>query len=397
MSQTDALQVADIARFVERERVVDLLRTLVQIPSENPPGNEAPMAAAVRSHCERVGLEVSEYEAEANRPNLIARWSAGEGPTVAFCSHLDVVPAGDPGGWAHEPFGADIDAGRLHGRGASDAKGPMAAALEAVTALRASGVELEGTLELELVSDEETMGFKGAGYLVERGIVAPDFAIVGEPTSLRVVHAQRGAHWFQITTHGKAAHGSAPERGASAIRHMAEIIMRLEETLPQVSHRVLGGPSVSVGTIAGGSKVNMVPARCTIEVDRRSIPGESAEQVQASIGAAVELARETFPELDATVELALSAQPFEVAEDARIVTEVAGAAAEVTGNESGLMGFRGASDARFLAEAGTQVVVCGPGQIELAHTSRESIDLGELEHGALVYALAFARLLAPSH
>ncbi|MFN2526188.1 MAG: M20 family metallopeptidase [Actinomycetota bacterium] len=397
MSQTKALDVADIAPYIESERVVELLRTLVQIPSENPPGNEAEVARTVRRFCEQAGLEVSAHEAEADRPNLIARWREGDGPTVAFCTHLDVVPAGDPSSWKHPPFAAQIEERRLHGRGASDAKGPLAAALEAVTALRSAKVDLAGTLELELVSDEETMGFKGAGYLIEQELVRPDFAIVGEPTSLRVVHAQRGAHWFQITTRGRSAHGSAPERGASAIRHMAEIIVRLEETLPNVSHRVLGGPSINVGTISGGSKVNMVPERCTIEVDRRSIPGESAEGVSASIDAAIDLARETFPDLDATVELALSAQPFEVAEDSRIVREVTRAAADVAGGKSELMGFRGASDARFLAEAGAEVVVCGPGQIELAHTSDESIDLGELERGALLYALAFARLLAPAH
>ncbi|HEX2241056.1 MAG TPA: M20 family metallopeptidase [Actinomycetota bacterium] len=397
MSQTQAVNVADIAPLVNRDRVTEILRELVRIPSENPPGNELEVARLVQEYCEQAGLEVVVHEVERNRPNVIARLRAGDGPTVAFCTHLDVVPAGDLASWVHAPFDAHIGDGRLHGRGASDAKGPLAAALEAVVALRALGAELVGTLELVLVSDEEAMGFKGAGHLVAEKLVRPDLAIVGEPTSLRVVHAQRGAYWFEITTHGRAAHGSAPERGASAIRHMAEIIVHLEETLPKMSHRVLGGPSINVGTIRGGSKVNIVPARCTIEVDRRTIPGESPEQVEASIAAAVDLARESFPDLDATVNLALSAQPFEVAEDSRIVTEVTRAAAEVSGAAAELMGFRGASDARFLAEAGAEVVVCGPGQIELAHTSDESIDLEELERGARLYALAFARLLAPPH
>jgi acetylornithine deacetylase/succinyl-diaminopimelate desuccinylase family protein len=305
------------------------------------------------------------------------------------------VPTGDPTLWEVDPFGAVIRDGRLHGRGSSDAKGPVAAAIEAAAVLRRAGIEPSGTLELELVADEEAMGFKGAGYLVAEGIVSPDIAIVGEPTGLKVVRAQRGACWMKVTTRGLAAHGSAPERGVSAIRHMAEIVARLEETLPDITHPIVGGPSINVGTIHGGEKVNMVPAACIIEVDRRSVPGESEATILESVEAAIEAARAKFPDIDATVEFPFYARPFEVPEGARVVTEVAKAVTEATGVDAQLAGFRGASDARFLAEAGADVVVCGPGEIALAHTARESIDLEELERAAVAYALAFARLLAP--
>jgi succinyl-diaminopimelate desuccinylase len=283
----------------------------------------------------------------------------------------------------------------MHGRGASDAKGPIAAAIEAVELLRAVDWPLAGTLELELVADEETMGFKGAGHLVAEKIISPDFAIVGEPTSLRVVRAQRGACWTRITTRGVAAHGSAPERGVNAIRHMSELVLRLEETLPDETHALLGGPTIGVGTIRGGEKVNIIPASCTIEVDRRTIPGETEESVLSCLDDAVQLARKRFPNLDAEIEIMFKSMPFEVPADAAIVTQVAAAMGDATGREPELVGFRGASDARFLFEAGADVVLCGPGDITLAHTARESIDLAELEHAALGYALAFARLLAP--
>src|SRR5439155_26474122 len=133
--------------------------------------------------------------------------------------------------WDTDPFGAAVADGRLTGRGSADAKGPVAAALEAVAMLKEAGFAPAGTLELELVADEETMGFKGAGHLVERGLIAPDLAIVGEPTSLRVVHAQRGSGWYRITVRGKAAHGSAPERGVNAIEHMAGVLRHLPESL----------------------------------------------------------------------------------------------------------------------------------------------------------------------
>jgi succinyl-diaminopimelate desuccinylase len=387
----------DVARHVDRDRLVERLSRLVRTPSENPPGEEAAAGELVSSFCADLGLEVEVIEVEPGRPNVVARWRGDDpGPTLAYCSHIDVVPAGEGALWEHEPFGAVVSGGRLHGRGASDAKGPVAAALEAVAALRAAGAPIAGMLELELVADEETMGGCGAGALVDRGVLRPDIAIVGEPTSLKVVHAQRGACWLRVTTRGVAGHGSAPERGVSAIRHMAEIVLQLDQCLPDVVHPVLGGPSINVGTISGGGKVNVVPAACVIEVDRRSVPPEREEDVLASVRAAIEAARARFRDLDAEVAVEFYGEPFEIPTEARLVQVMAGATAEATGADAELTGFRGASDARFLARAGAEVIVCGPGDIALAHTARESIDLAVLERAAIAYALAFARLLDPA-
>ncbi len=352
------------------------------------------MAAAVaRADLEDMGLEVTEHEGAPGRPSLIARCGSGR-PVLGYCSHLDVVPAGDRADWDEDPYGARVKDGRLYGRGSGDAKGPIAAALEAVAAIIEGGVPLAGTLELELVADEEAMGFKGAGELVARGVMAPDLAIVGEPTSLRVVRAQRGASWFRLTTRGRAAHGSAPERGVSAIAHMAAVIEHLPDTLPVIDHPLLGGPTLSVGTISGGVKVNVVPASCTIEIDRRTVPGESAESVRASIEEAVELARARYPDLRVDVDVPVHCKPFEIPASAPVVTAMAAAVAEATGSPGELAGFRGASDARFLFEAGAEVIVCGPGDISVAHTADEHMELDELERGAVAYALAFTSLLA---
>ena len=388
------VSVGSIAPYVDRDRLVARLQELVRTPSENPPGNEADAAALVQRWCDELGLATLTQEAEPNRPSVIARWTGEPGPTVCYCSHIDVVPAGDPALWAMDPFSAEISDGRMHGRGSSDAKGPIAAALEAVRALKDAGFEPSGTLELALVADEEAMGIKGAGYLVEKKILSPDIAIIGEPTSLRIVRAQRGPCWFRIITRGVAAHGSAPERGRSAIKHMAEIISHLEATVPDIEHPVLGGPSINVGTIRGGEKVNVVPASCIAEVDRRSLPGETRDSVIASIQAAIDLARERFPDIDATIELPFFGAPFEVREGSPVLAEIVAAASEALGREAEVVGFRGSSDARFFAEAGADVVVCGPGDISVAHTARESIELAELERGALAYAVAFARLLS---
>ena len=379
---------------VDRDRLVGRLAELVRTRSENPPGDEAAAGAVTESYCRDLGLDVEIHEAEPGRPNVIARTGTGKGPTLTYCSHIDVVPAGNPALWDRDPYSAHIADGVMHGRGSADAKGPCAAAIEAVNLLLDAGTELNGTLELAFVSDEEAMGFKGAGWLVEQRIVEPDLAIVGEPTSLRLVRAQRGANWIRLTTHGLAGHGSAPERGRNAINYMSEVVSHLESTVPDITHEVLGGPSINVGTITGGEKVNIIPASCSVEIDRRSIPGETPEELIAQLEAAVELAKTRYPELTATVELMFAGMPFEVDPTSELVSTVADAIASVTDKPAELVGFRGASDARFMAEMGAQTIVLGPGDIATAHTAREHVDLDEVEACALIYARAFAGLLS---
>ena len=207
------------------------------------------------------------------------------------------------------------------------------------------------------------------------------------------MRAQRGIAWSRITTKGVAAHGSAPERGVNAIDHMAAIVRELNASLPDITHPVVGAPTINIGTIHGGEKLNIIPASCVIEIDRRTIPGETNEEVIAQFEAAIERARSVHPEIDASVEIVDSGMPFEVDQDSELVRTMAMAAEEATGRETEIIGFRGASDARFLVEAGAETIVFGPGDIAVAHTARESIDLDGLVDGAMAYALAFARLL----
>lgn len=381
--------------LLDTDQLTETLAALVSVPSENPPGNEAAVAPVVVSLCEELGLEVSQHEARPGRPSVVARWKQGKetpGPTVTFCSHIDVVPAGDPRLWATDPYAAVVRDGAMHGRGTSDAKGPCAAALGAVGLMQRMGVAFDGILELVFVADEESGGFDGAEPLVASGEVGGSIVVVGEPTSLRVVRAQRGIAWTRITTRGRAAHGSAPERGINAIRHMAEVIAHLDDSLPDIDHPLLGRPTINVGTINGGTKLNITPAECIMEVDRRIVPGEDKTSAISTFEDAIAKARERFPEIDAEIEVVGSGAPFEVDEDAPLVQAAITAATE-TGRAAEIVGFRGASDARFFAETGADVIVFGPGDIGVAHTAHESIDLDELADGALAYASLFAKML----
>jgi acetylornithine deacetylase/succinyl-diaminopimelate desuccinylase len=182
----------DLRALLDQDRLIARLQELVRARSENPPGEEARAAEVAAEMCDSLGMEVTSVEVDPGRPSIIARKVFGDGPTLGYCSHIDVVPAGSTAEWGFPPFDAVVSDGQLHGRGSADAKGPVAAAIEATKILLDAGVPLVGTLELELVADEETMGFKGAGHLVADKTIHPDIAIVGEPTSLKIVRAQRG-------------------------------------------------------------------------------------------------------------------------------------------------------------------------------------------------------------
>lgn len=382
--------------LLDVDRLTEMLTALVTVPSENPPGDEAAVAEVMASLCAELGLEVTEHETQPGRPSIVARWRGPRADRGArkltYCSHIDVVPAGDPRLWSVEPYGATVRDGAMHGRGTSDAKGPCAAALAAVALMRKMEIEFDGTLELVFVVDEESGGFQGAAPLVASGEVGGDVTVVGEPTSLRVVRAQRGIAWTRITTRGKAAHGSAPERGINAIRHMAEIVALLDESLPDIYHPLLGRPTINVGLINGGTKLNVIPAGCTIELDRRIVPGEDEASAIGTIEAAIHEAKKRFPELEAEVEVVGSGPPFEVDETAPLVQAAVASVSEI-GRVPEIVGFRGASDARFFADTGADVIVFGPGDIAVAHTANESIDLDELADGAVAYASLFAKML----
>ncbi|HJY31766.1 MAG TPA: M20/M25/M40 family metallo-hydrolase, partial [Actinomycetota bacterium] len=272
--------VSAVVAHVDPHEVLRFARSLVATPSENPGGTEDAVAAVAVEILEDLGGTPEIVRGEEGRPSVVARFGRGDRPALAWNGHLDVVPAGDPSAWRHAPFGAEVVDGALIGRGAADMKGAIASALAAVSAIRRSGVEPAGRLDLHLVADEELAGLHGTKVLHERGYLDQDAAIVGEATDLNLALAQRGGAWITATTRGRAAHGSTPQLGVSAITSMARFLLRIEEVLPDLEHPLVGRPTVNAAMIQGGSAPNVVADRCVVEIDRRIIPGETApEQV----------------------------------------------------------------------------------------------------------------------
>lgn len=384
---------------IDEDGLVAFLGQLVQIQSINPPGNEGPVASVIGEKLASLGFEVSTFHTPSGRPNIVATFDSGRpGRTLLFNGHMDVLPPGT--GWVRDPFGAEIVDGKLYGRGSLDMKAGLAAALYACEAVLRAGADFNGKIVYTAVADEVGGGFEGTGFLVSQGLVTADAVIVCEPSGPDVRLAHRGALWAQIEVQGKSAHGGRPWLGVSAISKMAKIIGALEETLPalwasQPKHWCLPAPTLNLGIISGGHKINLVSDRCTLKVDRRLLPGESADEALAQIRAVVDSVRQAdAQEFAASVETIMVIEPTEVPKDAEIVQRCVAAFEAVTGEAAGLSCTAGFEDAHFFVNnLGIPTCMYGPFQPRpddpqgtISGGYEEHVELSWLRVAALVYA-----------
>ena len=365
-------------------RETRLLRELIALPSVNPaflPANdsragEQRVADFLAATAAPAGLDVELHEVFPGRSNLLARLAAARKARqrILLAPHLDTV-----GGDASEIFDPRERDGRLYGRGACDTKGSIAAMLCALIELAASP-RRPGHTEIVFAGlvDEEN-GQLGSRALVAKGFKA-DLAIVGEPTRLQVATAHKGDLWLQLETRGKAAHGAQPELGRNAVHEMARIVDLFETTyaasLRQRRHSLLGSPTVSVGTIDGGSQPNIVPDQCRISIDRRTIPGETAAGVVREIQSLLRrhklkarllnIRNAPCPALETNFSLPLVKKFLASTGQTRPI------------------GVHYFCDAAVLAGGGIPSVVFGPGNIAQAHTADEWISLRQLEQGTRI-------------
>ena len=347
----------------DRDFIVRTLVGLVRINSVNPSispdgAGEAEIAAYVARTLAALGLDVTTYVPQPGRATAVGTWrGTGGGRSLMLNAHADTVGVA---GMA-DPFSAEIRDGRLYGRGAHDMKGSLAAGIGAAKMLADAGVRLRGDFVVASVADEE-YGSLGTTDLLTR--CRTDAAIVTEPTNLEVCLAHKGYIWVDVETYGKAAHGSRFTEGVDAVMRMGRFLAELERLEVALrtgpAHPLVGPPSLHAATINGGSGLSTYAAQCRLQIERRTVPGETVEGAVGEIRAIADRLAASDPSFAATVGTFFAREPFEVAPDAHIVRVLASEAAAVLGRTPAFVGDTPWMDAALLANAGIETVVMGP-------------------------------------
>lgn len=371
--------------------VVELLQTLVRVPSVNPTGDtgvtasdtgEARCAECVAERLETLGARTELIEILPARPNVIGRFPTDRPgkPKLILCPHLDTVSVR---GMTIDPFAAERRDGRIYGRGATDTKGTMAAMLCALGELRDDLPRLGYEVWFAGLMGEEA-GNEGAAALAADLKGETAFALVGEPTRCDIVRTTKGVTWLRLTTRGRSAHNATPERGENAIYKMADVLRCIrDEFIPELAalaDPALGAPTAGVGTIQGGSKVNIVPDGCTVELDLRTVPAQNREGFVDEIAARLRRAC-----ADLEVEHLRSHRP--------LATDPAHAcirALEAAGGRC--VGAPWFCDGSLLQAGGIPAVAAGPGDIAQAHTADEWVAEDDLREGVEFYKRFLQRL-----
>ena len=365
---------------------VALTQQLVRIDSRNPslsasgPGESA-CATSLRDVLTSWGFRTELVETTPGRTSVVARIGSGPGRTIMLNGHIDTVQVD---GMTHAPYGAELKDGRIWGRGSCDMKGGVAAMCAAAAQANSAG-QLGGEVIVTAVADEEWSSI-GARDVVARGIRA-EAVVVTEPTQLTVARAHRGFVWVTITFRGKAAHGSRYDIGIDAIRHAGLVLAELDlfesRELERITHPLLGHASLHAGLISGGTAMTAYPDQCVLRIERRTLPGETPEQVMSQFDAACAAVLARSPTLAATVTQDVYRPPSEVAADATIVTALVDATADAD-IRAAITGVSYWADAAVFNEAGMPAVCYGPGDIALAHGAVEWIPVDEITRATAV-------------
>ena len=367
-----------------REALIEATSEMVRIPSINPDlvpdgdGGEREQAEAIAARLSHTtGIEVELQDTGDGRPNVIAAAGTGNGRALMLNGHIDTVGVE---GMA-DPFLPKVEGDRLYGRGSYDMKAPLAGATLLLEEIARSG-DFPGRVIVTYVVDEEYASIGTQAVVRDIDRWQPDAAIVLENSDLDICVAHKGFVWAEIVTQGVAAHGSRYWLGVDAIAKMGRVQVALDELgadlLERKPHKYLGPPSMHMGLISGGQEISSYPAGCYLQVERRTIPGETEDQIEAEIEAILDRLSQNDPDFSAMLTVGVVRNPFEVSEEMDIVQTLKRVCTEVRGEEPNFIGKAGWADSALLAEAGIPTTYFGPAGFG-AHGAVEWVDLDSLE------------------
>jgi len=389
------------------------LQQLIRVPTDTPPGNNAPHAERTAELIKAFGFEAEKHpvpEAEVRGygmesiTNLIVRrqyGGKGEGKTIALNAHGDVVPPGE--GWTKDPYGGDIVDGKIYGRASAVSKCDFASFTFAVRALEALGAPLKGAIELHFTYDEEFGGEMGPGWLLKNGLTKPDL-LIAAGFSYEVVTAHNGCLQMEVTVHGKMAHAAIPDTGVDALQgavHILNALYAQNALYQQVTSKVEGikHPYLNVGRIEGGTNTNVVPGKVIFKLDRRMIPEENPAEVEANIRQVIADAAASRKGITVDIKRLLLANSMRPLPGNKPLVEAIQKHGEALfGQKIPAMGTPLYTDVRLYAEAGIPGVIygAGPRTVLESHAKRadERLELEDLRRATKVIARTLRDLLA---
>ena len=389
---------------------VAFLQKLIQVPTDTPPGNNSPHAERAAELLDAMGLQTERHVVPAELvkaaglqtiTNLIVRRNYGAGKTIALNAHGDVVPPGE--GWVHDPYGGEIDNGKMYGRATAVSKCDFSTFAFAVRALESLGTALHGNVELLFTYDEEFGGEVGPAWLLHNKLTKPDLMIAAG-FSYQVITAHNGCLQLEVTVHGKMAHAAIPDTGIDALQGATKILTALyaqNALYKNIRSQVEGitHPYLNVGQIEGGTNTNVVPGRVTLKLDRRMIPEENPAEVEANIRQVIADAAAQTPGIRVDVKRILLANALKpLPGNKPLVSALQQHASEVFGEPIPALGTPLYTDVRIFCEAGIPGVIYGAGPRTVlesnAKRADENLDLQDLRRATKVIARALLDLLS---
>lgn len=391
---------------------VQFLQELIRVPTDTPPGNNAPHAERTAELLAAMGLAPEKHpvpEAEVRAAglqsitNLIVRRKYGAGKTVLLNAHGDVVPPGD--GWTHDPYGGEIENGKIYGRAAAVSKCDFSTYAFAVRALESLHTPLHGSVELLFTYDEEFGGEVGPAWLLKNKIIQPDLMIAAG-FSYQVITAHNGCLQMEVTVHGKMAHAAIPHSGIDALQGASQVLNALyaQNTLYQhISSQVEGisHPYLNVGMIQGGTNTNVVPGKVTLKLDRRMIPEENPTEVEATLRRVIAEAAAHIPGTTVEIKRILLARSLQPLPGNRpLVDAIQKHGQAIFGEPIPALGTPLYTDVRLFCEAGIPGVIygAGPRTVLESHAKQadERLELADLRRATKVIARTLLDLLTPA-
>jgi succinyl-diaminopimelate desuccinylase len=406
MTDFDKLDAWIDAHFDEEVR---FLQELVRVPTDTPPGNNAPHAERTAQLLQAFGFDAERHPVPQEEvracglesiTNLIVRRRYGSGPTIALNAHGDVVPPGE--GWTHDPYGGEIVDGKIYGRATAVSKGDFANFTFAVRALESLGAKLHGGVELHFTYDEEFGGEVGPGWLLRHGLTKPDL-LIAAGFSYQVVTAHNGCLQLEVTVHGKMAHAAIPASGVDALQGAVQILnalYRQNTEYQAITSQVEGisHPYLNVGLIEGGTNTNVVPGKVVFKLDRRMIPEENPGEVEATLRRVIAQAAAQVPGITVDIRRMLLANAMRpLPGNQPLVAAIRKHAQQVFGEAIPAIGTPLYTDVRLYVEAGIPGVIygAGPRTVLESHAKRsdERLDLEDLRRATKVIARTLRDLL----